>query len=78
MVQHRFCASFAFKWSHLVDKFNVDFFRVNKIGRTKNVMRQLEREDGSLTSDDVEMRRIASDFYKSLLTRQSFTHEQLA
>ena len=24
------------------------------------------------------MRRIASDFYKSLLTRQSFTHEQLA
>ena len=24
------------------------------------------------------MRRIALDFYKSLLTRQSFTHEQLA
>ena len=56
----------------------LNFFRVNKIGCTKNVMRQLEREDGSLTLDDVEMRRIASDFYKSLLTRQSFTHEQLA
>ena len=54
------------------------FFHVNKIGHTKNVMRQLEREDGSLTSDDVEMRRIASDFYKPLLTRQSFTHEQMA
>ena len=77
IAQHKFRASSA-KWSHLADKVNADFFRVNKIGRTKNVMRQLEREDGSLTSDDVEMRRIASDFYKSLLTRQSFTHEQLA
>ena len=77
IAQHKFRASSA-KWSHLADKVNADFFCANKFGCTENVMRQLEREDGSLTLDDVEMRRIASDFYKSLITRQSFTHEQLA
>ena len=68
IAQHKFRA-YSAKWSHLADKVNVEFFRINKIGHTKNVMRQSEKEDGSLTSDDIEMRRIASDFYKSLLTR---------
>ena len=48
IAQHKFCASFA-KGSYLADKVNADFFRVNKTGCTKNVMWQLEREDGSLT-----------------------------
>ena len=39
---------------------------------------QLHREDGSLTSDHAETRIIVSYFCKSLLTRLSFMHEQLA
>ena len=40
-------------------------------------MRQLRKEDGSITKDTNEMRDIATTFYKNLLTTQQFSSQQL-
>ena len=39
-----------------------------KGGHSGSCMRQLQREDGSITKDTNEMRDIATNFYKNLLT----------
>ena len=65
------------KWARLGDNVNAEFFAYYKSGHSSSCMRQLQREDGSITKDINEMREIATSFYKNLLNTQQFSVEQL-
>ena len=58
------------KWIMKEDKGNVDFFRM--MGKIKQQMgvKNLRREDGTLSHGLVEMWAMATNFYKKLLTSE--------
>ena len=49
----------------------------HKGGHSGSCLRQLQREDRSITKDTNEMNNIATYFYKNLLTTQQFSAQQL-
>ena len=69
--------SFAAKWAQAGDKVSSDFFKIVKEKKSCNGMKQLQRDDGSITEDVGEMRDIATQFYSNLLSAQCFTINQL-
>ena len=69
--------AFAAKWAQVGDKVSADFFKFVTPKRTCNGMKQLQRDDGSITEDAGEMRDIATKFYSNLLTAECFTLDQL-
>ena len=75
-VQYTYNA-FAAKWAQVGDKVSADFFKFVTPKKTCNGMKQLQRDDGSITEDAGEMRDIATKFYSSLLTAECFTLDQL-
>ena len=50
---------------------------LHKGGHLASCMRQIQREDGSITNKVNEMRDIATNVYKSLLTTQQFSVQQI-
>ena len=69
--------AFAAKLAQMGDKVFVDFFKIVTPKKTSNGMKQLQREDESITEDAGEMRDIATKFYSSLLSTECFTLDQL-
>ena len=69
--------SFAAKWAQVGDKVFADFFKIVKDKKSCDGMKQLQRDDGSITEDVGEMRDIATQFYSNLLSAQCFTLNQL-
>ena len=64
-------------WSQKQDRVNKEFFSQFKQKYKTLSIKTLKRLDGSYTTDDSEMRDIATTYYHQLLSAKSFSEEDL-
>ena len=64
-------------WSQKQDSVNREFFSQFKQKYKTLSIQTLQRLDGSYTTDDLEMRDIATTYYHQLLYAKSFSEEDL-
>jgi hypothetical protein len=64
-------------WAINSDRCSKDFFESAKPQLAYRGIRQLRKDDGSLTTSPSEMRQIATQFYQDLLSAEEITQEML-
>ena len=60
----------ASRWAQFGDRVNGDFFKAKGPRNVSHSLQQLSRENGSITTDETEMRGIATRYYQNLFTQE--------
>jgi hypothetical protein len=63
-------------WTQLGDRCNVDFFKMVHPKFCKTAVKQFKRADGILTTVPDEMRQVATDFFRDLLSAEALSKWQ--